>query len=254
LRLPPSTWIALAEEDAATRQAASERRREQHASVQACIDVVLYDLLAEHGFADDFDVDPQVGIDAGLPEVGSLFLRVGEESERNDRSDVYRRRRVLRVHNDFVGARGIRHAALDDRDAILVEELSVDAAGDSCDIDRDVAVGCQHGAIGAGVAPDLLDVRQPRDSPDELRVETRPVRGTRPGQAGQNREVGGSGVGQVRGERRLRPPRRGYRTHRETADQPDEEHDRRQTAPPATERRPEPVPGHAQDLPHHSAV
>ena len=164
---------ALAVVDAALCESASERRCEQHAAVHAGVDVVLHDLLAEHGLADDPDIDLHVRLDWLPTEIRRLYLRVGEEPDGSHRPDVYRRRGVLGVHDDLVGASRIGHSPLDDGDAILVEVLAVDAARESQEIGHDRAIRGQRTGIDARVAPDLFHVGQPLDPPDHVAVETR---------------------------------------------------------------------------------
>ena len=212
--------------DAALRELAGEGRSKEHAPIEPSIDVVLHHLSAEDSFADNCDVEAKVGLDARAAEVRQLLLRVGEEPNGNDLTDVHLLRGALGVHDDLVGSAGVGHPALDDGDAILVEVLAVDAAGETLSVGHDSAARCQYRRIEPAIALDPLDFRQPGDLAKQGWIEARVVAQRRVVQSGQDGQVRRSAARQVRRKRRLRTPRRGHRAHGQATHQAYQEDER----------------------------
>ena len=232
---------AFGEAGTAPQQPPGDRRGEQRATVPAGVDLVLHHLVAEHRLADDLRVEPQERPPAGL----ARGLSVREETDGDDVADVHLGGGALRVDHDLARPSRVGHPALDDGDAVLAEELAVDAARQRLRRPEGGAIRAEDGDVEPGVAFHPPHVRQPDDRTDHRGVVPR-VTGGRFVQAGEHGEVGRVGAGDIRRERRLGPPGRRDRAQGQAANQPEQQHQREVPAPAVPERGPEPVPRDAE--------
>ena len=118
----------------------------------------VVDVVLNHGVAHLHDAD-EMGVDAGdaaarsaVPKPGRVSLLLGVEAGGDDLADVQNPSKVaaVAVISDLVGTVRVGHAALGDRQAVLVEELP-GHAGNGGDrrgrggVDAGGAVGEQRG-------------------------------------------------------------------------------------------------------------
>lgn len=105
-----------------------ERRGEQPKAVGA-VDVVLHHLVIENDDAHQLGVHSEPRREPSGAEVRFVRLRVGIEAEGDVLADVDPQPvGDVRGHLDLADPIRIRETALHDRDAVLIEQHSVDAA------------------------------------------------------------------------------------------------------------------------------
>ncbi len=188
------------------------------------------------------------------------FLRVRVEAEVQHRADVDAEQpRDRRRHDELVRARRIEHAARADRDAIRVDVEAADArVGADLEVRRCVgrrrelrAVRAERRRVEAARRRYPLDVRQVREPAENHRVVAR-LGARQAVHRGGNDQVGRVRAPQERRVRRLRAASARDRAHGQPAEQPDQQGDRDEAAPPAVEGRPEPEARDAERLPHHA--
>ena len=147
----------------------------------------------------------------------------------------------------------IGDAALIDGEAVLVEVEAVDApratAGRGAALTGGGAARPERQDVQPRPAFDVSNVGQARDLAHDARVIAGAPR-RRVVHRGREPQIGGVGAREIGGKRRLRSPRRRHRAHGQATQQADEEHQTEIAAPPAAQRRPEPVPRNPKHLPH----
>ena len=221
------------------------------------VDVVLHDGVVE----DDRPDQGQVLTYRRLRRhdgSGGAELRVGVGAPGNGLPDVQTQGACgADGHHDLVGPVRVGHAPLDDGHPVLREE---EAAHASIHVHvgvlrrlRRLSVTVQGFGVHAGVAGDVAHVGQAGDLGDQRAVVAVGVSQERIPERGPEAEVGGVGAGQERRERRLRAPGRRQRTHGQTADEPDQEHEGQIGPPAAPEGGPEAIARDPDQLPGHLA-
>ena len=234
----------------------AERRCEEDEGGEP-VDVVLHDGVAHLDEPHQLGVDASMGWDLRRAEAGKALLLLGVEPVRDDLTDVEPQQlRGDRRHDDLVGPIGISHPPLGHSQAVLAEKETVDA-GECEGILQDRGVECGSTVAeqgGGGENHGRLDVLDAGQSGDLLRGRRGVIGASAVVEASEDRhvEVGRVGAGQIRGERRLRPPGRGQGTHGDAAYQPHQQDDGEIAGAAMAEVGSEPVPGDSKVVSGHA--